>query len=160
MVRPDWLRAQPLTNAERRDYLAGLFVLLLLVLLLVLFNAGVGRLLDISVPALELVITFLLFAPLTLVFTFGRFNPLLSSIFGSLLFLVSVGPLLTSYTYLTAALGAGLPLYDPLLDWTDRASGLDWRAYLQFANYVVSDVPIVGTLSATLYNSYLFQLFA
>src|SRR4051794_5765632 len=106
-----WLRSWHLNEADRWNYRAALIPLWILFPALLLFNVSVGHLLGIEVHSFELMIICAIVGPLAAVFTFPLFNPLLSSMLNSLLFLALVAPLLTAYTYLTAALGAEIPLY-------------------------------------------------
>jgi hypothetical protein len=98
--------------------------------------------------------------PLAIFYTLVRFDPRLSSILNATAFLILVTPLLVFYTYVTAALGAGAVLCDPVFDRLDRMMGFDWRSYLQLADHLVGSYPSIGRTATALYGSFPVQLIA
>jgi hypothetical protein len=162
MTGPSWLRVRRLDDVGRQEYLATVLLLWATLLLCLLLDAVAFQLLnigydgsgwdDLVMPAAVL--------PLGILYSLFRFDALLSSIFKSIAFLGLITPLLIAYTYITAALGTGAPLYDPWFDRIDQILGLDWISYLLFANSLAEKAPALATVTEVIYGSLPIQLFA
>jgi len=148
-------------EAARRDYVGGLVALWLPAPFIIGFNAVAFGGAGISYGvAGEAAITFpMYFLPIALMYTFHRFNPLVSASAHSLAYLMFMSGLLYAYTYATTALGAGIPLRDGLLHRADALMGFDWLAWLETANRLAGEMPLLSSAAAWAYGSMAAQVF-
>lgn len=101
-------------------------------------------------------VTFAVFGPVAVIYTYLRFDVRIAAVCDSvalLSFFTIVGAV---YTYLMTHLGAGMPLWDERFLAADAALGFDWKSYLGWLNAR----PLLGAALNSAYESILMQVAA
>lgn len=102
------------------------------------------------------VVTFVVFGPVALIYTYLRFDVRLASLCESIALLSSFTLVGAVFTYVMTRAGAAIPLWDARFLAADQALGLDWRAYLAWVNAH----PLIGWVLNSSYESILKQVAA
>jgi hypothetical protein len=149
-------RSQRETASDRRAYILTSRVLWAITAALLLVVAGLMGLspMELRNSPLPLnVMTFAVFGPVALVYTYLRFDARVASLCDSVAVLSAFTIIGAAYTYLMTYLGAGVPFWDSRFLAADAALGLDWRSYLAWLNMH----PLLGSALNSAYESILTQ---
>src|SRR4051794_40690055 len=80
-------------------------------------------------------LTFAVFTPLALVYTYFRYDPMVAGTADAVALLSAYTSIAAVYTYTMTYLSADTPFWDPRFEWADHALGLDWRSYLVWLDH-------------------------
>jgi hypothetical protein len=100
------------------------------------------------------VMTFAVFGPVALVYTYLRFDVRIASLCDCVAVLSSFTIIGAAYTYVMTYLGAGMTLWDSRFLAADAALGLHWKSYLAWLNLH----PLLGSALNSAYESILTQM--
>lgn len=152
--------APTIGEEERRDYQAALVLIWLAIPAIGMTGALSLSLMGIECDSTVMTTMLATAASLPGVILFGtaRFDVLLTSLCGSVLFIAMTAPVVVLLTYSQAAWGGAFPLTDHVLSRMDGVLGFDWLAVLAWADALARDFPTAEVVAKGAYESIIFQM--